>query len=227
MFGIIDYESKSDEGVRCVAQRKLTGRQRQVLEYLVNAVRDKGYAPSVREIGHALGLRSPSTVHQHLVALEQKGCVRRHGDRMRALEVVDKTLVQNGASVVLPLVGRVSAGHPILADERVDGYVAIPPRLFGDVRGCFLLRVRGDSMNGAGILPGDVVVVRPQAHAAPGDIVVALLGEDAAVKRLSLIEGRPVLKPENPAYPPIRGEFQVLGRVVGTLRAYDEVAGWA
>jgi len=210
-----------------VSQRKLTGRQRQVLDYLVNAVREKGYAPSVREIGTALGLRSPSTVHQHLMALEQKGCVRRQGDRMRALEVVDKSLVQKGESIVLPVIGRVSAGRPVLADERAEEYVAVPPHLFGDVRECFLLRVRGDSMNGAGILPGDLVIVHPQAHAAPGDIVVALLGEDATVKRLALIEGKPVLKPENPMYPPLAGDFQVLGRVVGALRAYDEVLAWA
>ncbi len=207
--------------------RKLTGRQRQVLEYLVNEVKNKGYAPSVREIGLALGLRSPSTVHQHLTALQRKGCIRRQGERMRALEIVDKSLVQNGDSVVLPLVGRVSAGQPTFADERVEEYVAVPPRFFGDVRGCFLLRVRGNSMTGAGILPGDLVIVRRQAHAAPGDIVVALCGEDATVKRLSLIEGTPTLMPENPAYQPISGEFQVIGHVVGTLRSYEEVRGWA
>lgn len=210
-----------------MSQSKLTGRQQQVLEYVVNAVREKGYAPSVREIGIALGLRSPSTVHQHLTALEQKGCIRRQGARMRALEVIDKSLVQKDESTVLPVIGRVSAGRPILADERAEEHVAVPPRLFGDVRGCFLLRVRGDSMSGAGILPRDLVIVHPQAHAAPGDIVVALLGEDATVKRLALVDGQPVLKPENPAYQPICGEFQVLGRVVGTLRAYDEVLAWA
>lgn len=207
--------------------RKITDRQQQVLDYLVNEVKNKGYAPSVREIGLALGLRSPSTVHQHLTALEQKGCIRRHGDRMRAIEVVDKSLVQNGDGVVLPVVGRVSAGQPALADEHVEEYVAVPPRFFGEVRGCFLLRVRGNSMTGAGILPGDLVVVRPQAHAAPGDIVVALLGEEATVKRLSVVEGRPVLMPENPAHQPISGEFQVIGRAVGTLRTYGEVRGWA
>lgn len=207
--------------------RKITNRQRQVLEYLVNEVKTKGYAPSVREIGLALGLRSPSTVHQHLTALEHKGCIRRHGDRMRALEVVDKSLVQNGDGVVLPLIGRVSAGRPTLAEEQIQEYVAVPPRFFGDVRGCFLLRVKGDSMTGAGILPGDLVIVRPQAHAAPGDIVVALLDEEATVKRLTVIDGRPALNPENPAYRPIFDEFSVLGHVVGTLRTYEEVRGWA
>lgn len=209
-----------------MAQRKLTGRQRQILDYLVREVKDKGYAPSVREIGTALGLRSPSTVHQHLMALETKGCIKRHGDRMRALEVMDKSLVQQGDGVVLPLVGKVSAGQPTLAEQHVDEYVGVPPRLFGDVRGCFLLRVRGDSMTGAGILPGDLVIVRPQTHADVRDIVVALVGEDATVKRLASAGETPVLLPENPAYQPIRDEFQVIGRVLGVLRPYQEVRPW-
>jgi len=207
--------------------RALTDRQRQVLEYLVSEIKKKGYAPSVREIGLALGLRSPSTVHQHLIALEHKGCIRRHGERMRALEIVDKSLVHDGDGVVLPLVGRVSAGRPILADGRPDECVVMPPRFFGDIRGCFLLRIHGDSMIGAGILPGDLVLVRPQPHAAPGDIVVALLGEDATVKRLSIAEGTPVLTPENPVYQPIRDEFRIIGRVLGTIRAYEQVHAWA
>ena len=207
--------------------RALTNRQRQVLDYLISEIKKKGYAPSVREIGIALGLRSPSTVHQHLIALEQKGSIRRHGERMRALEIVDKSLLNDGEGIALPLVGRVSAGRPILADGQPEECVVMPPRFFGDIRGCFLLRVRGDSMVGAGILPGDVVLVRPQAHAAPGDIVVALLGEDATVKRLSIAEGGPVLAPANPAYQPIRDEFQIVGRVLGTIRAYEQVRGWA
>jgi repressor LexA len=204
----------------------LTGRQSQVLEYLVKEVQDKGYAPSVREIGDALGLKSPSTVHQHLVALEQKGYIRRHGERMRALEVVDKALIQNGDSIPLPLVGRVSAGTPIFADEHVEEHVQVPRQLVGDVRGCFLLRVRGDSMTGAGIMSGDIVIVRRQAVAAPGEIVVALLGEEATVKTLALDEGTPQLMPANPAYQPIRDEFQIVGRVVGLIRAYQGVHGW-
>jgi len=209
-----------------VGTRGLTGRQQQILDYLVKEVQDKGYAPSVREIGIALGLRSPSTVHQHLVALEHKGCIRRHGERMRALEVVDKALIQTGDSVSLPLVGRVSAGTPVLAEEQIEEHIDVPRRFLGDVRGCFLLRVRGDSMIGAGIMPDDVVVVRRQAVAASGDIVVALLGEEATVKALVADEGTPVLMPANPAYQPIREEFQVIGRVIGLIRAYQGVRGW-
>jgi repressor LexA len=205
----------------------LTDRQQQILDYLVKEVQDKGYAPSVREIGDALGLKSPSTVHQHLVALEQKGCIRRHGERMRALEVVDKALIQTGDSVPLPLIGRVSAGTPILADEHVEEHVEVPRHLLGDVRGCFLLRVRGDSMVGAGIISGDLVIVRKQSVAGPGEIVVALLGDEATVKTLVLDEGRPLLMPANPAYRPIRDEFQIVGRVIGLIRAYQGVHGWS
>ena len=206
---------------------RLTRRQREILDHLVEKVREKGYAPSVREIGVALGLRSPSTVHQHLTALERKGYVRRHGDRMRALEIIDKSLVHQADALTMPIVGRVSAGYPTLADQNVDDYVQVPPRLFGDVRGCFLLRVRGDSMKGAGILPGDLAMVRPQPQANPGEIVVALLGDDATVKRLAIEEGRPTLFPENPLYMPIRQEFQIIGRVIGLLRAYQEARLWA
>jgi repressor LexA len=207
--------------------RGLTARQQQILDYLVSQLQGKGYAPSVREIAQALGLRSPSTVHQHLTALESKGCIRRHGDRMRALEVVDKSLIAAGDSVSLPLVGRVSAGPPSLADEDVEDHIEIPRRLLGDVRGCFLLRVRGDSMTGAGIVPGDIVVVRRQQTASPGEVVVAMLGDEATVKRLATEEGTPVLLPANPAYLPIRDPFQVIGRVIGLVRTYQGVYGWS
>ncbi len=201
----------------------LTPRQQQILDYLVREVQGKGYAPSVREIAEALGLRSPSTVHQHLAALAQKGYIRRHGDRMRALEVVDKTLLSRGDAVPLPLVGRVSAGPPSLASETIEDRIEVPRALLGDVRGCFLLRVRGDSMIGVGIMPDDIVVVRPQPTASAGQVIVALLDEDATVKTLAVEDGRPVLLPANPAYQPIREPFQIIGRVIGLMRAYSGV----
>ncbi len=204
-----------------VRSQRLTGRQRQVLDYLITRAQEKGYAPSVREIAAALGLRSPSTVHQHLTALEQKGHIHRNGERMRAVEVVDKTLLRGRDTVMLPLVGRVSAGPPTLADEQVEEHVAVPRGILGDVAGCFLLRVKGDSMNGAGIIPDDIVVVKRHPIASPGEIVVALLGEEATVKRFVLDEGTPILMPANPSYAPIRGEFQIIGRVIGLLRAYQ------
>jgi repressor LexA len=152
--------------------------------------------------------------------LEHKGHIHRNGERMRAMEVVDKTLLRGHHSVVLPLVGRVSAGPPSLADEHVEEHVEVPRGILGDVSGCFLLRVRGDSMIGAGIMPDDVVVVRRQPVASPGDVVVALFGEEATVKKFALDEGTPILIPANPAYALIRKEFLIIGRVVGLLRAY-------
>lgn len=201
--------------------QRLTGRQRQILDYLVKRAQEKGYAPSVREIAAAFGLRSPSTVHQHLTALEHKGHIHRNGEQMRAVEVLDKSLLRGRDSVVLPLVGRVSAGPPSLADEQIEEQLEVPHGILGDVAGCFLLRVKGDSMIRAGIMPDDVVVVKRQPVASPGEVVVALLGEEATIKKFVLDEGTPILMPANPLYAAIRGEFQIIGRVVGLLRAYQ------
>ncbi|MDR7469444.1 MAG: transcriptional repressor LexA [Armatimonadota bacterium] len=206
--------------------RPLTPRQRQILECLAVAIRRFGIVPSVREIGQAVGLRSPSTVHQHLDALERKGYIKRHGERMRVLQITERSVLPDGEEVVsLPLVGRVSAGLPILAEEHVEDMIPVPRRMVGWQDECFLLTVRGDSMVGAGIMHGDLVVVRCQPAAEPGDIVVALYGEEATVKRLRLDNGRPVLAPENPAFPVLRGEFEVIGKVVGLLRSYRQVHG--
>lgn len=166
-------------------------------------------------------MRSPSTVHQHLLALERKGFVRRDGDRMRVLKVTDRSLTAGDDAVALvPLVGRVSAGAPVLADEHVEEMIPIPRRFVGWTEQSFLLTVRGDSMTGAGIFDGDLVIVRCQEVASPGDLVVALLRDEATVKRLAIADGRPCLRPENPAYAPIFGEFEILGTVVGLLRRY-------
>lgn len=199
----------------------LTDRQRQILEHIANSIRKNGIVPSVREIGHALGMRSPSTVHQHLTALERKGYIKRYGDRMRVLEVLDKRLRPDGDSVAhLPLVGRVSAGLPLLADENVEEMIPVPRSMVGWHDDCFLLTVRGDSMINAGIFNGDLVIVHSQQTAWPGEIVVALFGEEATVKRLAQEGARPYLVPENPNYPPIREAFEILGKVVGLLRHY-------
>ena len=162
----------------------LTDRQRQVLEHIATSIRRSGIVPSVREIGSALGMRSPSTVHQHLTALQRKGYIKRAGDRMRVLEVLDRRMVG-------------------WQDDN-----------------CFLLTVRGDSMINVGIQPGDLVIVRSQPAAEAGEIVVALLGEEATVKRLLYEGGRPYLKPENPQYAPIFEEFEIIGKVVGLMRRY-------
>ncbi len=171
-------------------------------------------------------MRSPSTVHQHLRALERKGYIKRYGDRMRVLQITDRSVLPEGEEVVtLPLVGRVSAGLPILAEEHVEEMIPVPRRMVGWHDECFLLTVRGDSMVGAGIMGGDLVVVRCQPTAQPGEIVVALYGDEATVKRLTLENGRPVLAPENPAYPILRGEFEIIGKVAGLLRSYRQVTG--
>jgi len=200
----------------------LTDRQREVLEHISTSIRRSGIVPSVREIGTALGMRSPSTVHQHLTALERKGYIKRHGDRMRVLEVLDRTFLPNGRDVAhLPLIGRVSAGVPVLAQENVEEMIPVPRKMVGwQDDNCFLLTVRGDSMINAGIHHGDLVIVRSQAMADPGEVVVALLGEEATVKRLANDGRRPYLQPENAHYAPIMEEFEIIGKVVGLMRRY-------
>ncbi len=199
----------------------LTDRQRQILEHIAHSMRKNGVVPSVREIGHALGMRSPSTVHQHLTVLERKGYIKRDGARMRVLEVLDKRLRPDGDTVAhLPLVGRVSAGLPLLADENVEEMIPVPRTMVGWHEDCFLLTVRGDSMINAGIFDGDLVIVHSQPTAQTGEIVVALIGEEATVKRLAQEGARPYLVPENANYSPIREEFEILGKVVGLLRRY-------
>lgn len=200
----------------------LTDRQREVLEHIATSIRRSGIVPSVREIGTALGMRSPSTVHQHLTALERKGYIKRYGDRMRVLEVLDRTLMPGGDNVAhLPLIGRVSAGVPLLAQENVEEMIPVPRKMVGwQDDNCFLLTVRGDSMINAGIYHGDLVIVRSQPTAEPGEVVVALLGEEATVKRLAIDGGRPYLLPENAHYAPIRDEFEIIGKVVGLMRRF-------
>lgn len=207
-----------DEALR--AKQPLTARQHEILQHVAACIRRSGIVPSVREIGFALGMRSPSTVHQHLSALERKGYLRRDGDRMRVLEITDRTALPDGEVVSLPLVGRVSAGTPLLAEQQIEEMIPIPRRFVGWSDESFLLTVRGDSMIGAGIFDGDLVIVRCQTTAGPGELVVALMGDEATVKRLQVADDGPYLRPENPAYAPIRGEFEIIGKVVGLLRRY-------
>jgi repressor LexA len=216
MFGIGWVEEVKDP-----VTEPLTERQHEILRHIAASIRRKGIVPSVREIGHALGMRSPSTVHQHLMALARKGYLRRDGDRMRVLEITDRDMLHEGEEVVsLPLVGRVSAGVPLLAEAHVEEMIPIPRRFVGWNEESFLLTVRGDSMTGAGIFNGDLVIVRCQPTGLPGEIVVALLNDEATVKRLQYDGERPMLCAENPAFAPIRDEFEILGKVVGLLRRY-------
>ena len=199
----------------------LTKRQQEIFDFIKKYSAKYGYPPTVRDIGKAVGLASSSTVHAHLANLEKIGLLRRDPSKPRALELLDraaegvKSLVQpNG----LPLVGHVAAGQPVLAEENIEDYVEVPA-VAGGEEGEYLLRVRGDSMKDAGILEGDFVVVRPQETAQDNDIVVALVGEEATVKRFFRENDHVRLQPENPVMEPIRSkEVRVLGQVVGVLR---------
>jgi repressor LexA len=176
----------------------------------------------VREIGKAVGLASSSTVHAHLANLEKYGVLRRDPTKPRAIELLDRA-VEQVKSIVrpdgLPLVGQVAAGSPVLAEENIEEYVDVPS-LAGGAEGEYVLRVRGESMVDAGILPDDYVVVRPQDTAQDGDIVVALLGEEATVKRYFRESDHIRLQPENASMEPIRSrDVRVLGRVVGLFRS--------
>jgi repressor LexA len=199
----------------------LTGRQREIWEFIVDYVGRRGYPPTVREIGDAVGLASPSTVHAHLANLERSGLLRRDPTKPRALELVGHE--RSEPTRRLPLVGDIAAGGPVLAEENVEGYLGVPEPLS---RGGeeFLLRVKGDSMIGAGMLDGDYVVVERQSDARNGDIVVALAGADesadeATVKRFFRENGRVRLQPENDALEPIYADHvQILGKVIGVFR---------
>jgi len=204
-------------------QKGLTRRQQEILDFILAEINRKGYPPSVREIGHAVGLTSSSTVHSHLAALEKKGYIRRDPTKPRALEVLDFRLTDKGISPDkvrnVPLVGRVAAGTPLLAQENIEDNFAIPSELAGD--NTFMLRVKGESMIDAGILDGDYIVVRQQPTANNGEIVVALVGDEATVKRFYKKGDRIVLKPENKLMEPIIvPDATILGRVIGLMRKY-------
>ena len=208
----------------------LTERQRQILEFLTSYVDSHGYPPTVREIGEAVGLASPSTVHAHLANLERAGVLKRDPTKPRALELTSRReqppVPPARADDVhrLPLVGEIAAGGPLLAEENVEDYLAVPEPLARGDGDEFLLRVTGDSMIQAGILDGDYVVVRRQPEARNGEIVAALVGADesadeATVKTFYREDGRVRLQPENDALEPIYADHvHVLGKVTGVFR---------
>ena len=209
---------------------KLGKRQIQIYEFICSYSEEHGYPPSVREIGAAVGLASPSTVHMHLKVLEDEGYIRRDPKKPRTIEVVAKDdpagarLAQVGqdldrGTVSLPLVGRVAAGTPILAEQNVEETLTLPTSIVGDASS-FILRVRGDSMVNAGILDGDYVVVKEQHDAHNGEIVVALIDDSATVKTFYRERDRVRLQPENDTMEPIYvDDLQILGRVTALIRS--------
>ena len=204
-----------------MVELNLTKRQQEIFDFVKKYSARYGYPPTVRDIGKAVGLTSSSTVHAHLSNLERLGLLRRDPSKPRAIELLDRA-VDNVKNIVrpggLPLVGHVAAGSPILAEENIEEYISVPEVAGGD-EGEYILRVRGESMKNAGILEGDFVVVRPQETAKDGDIVVALVGEDATVKRFFKEEDHIRLQPENETMEPIRSkDVRVLGCVVGVFR---------
>ncbi len=207
----------------------LTKRQQEIFDFIKRYSAKYGYPPTVRDIGKAVGLASSSTVHAHLANLEKLGLLRRDPSKPRAIELLDKAMGDvvdnvkgNVRSLVrpgLPVVGAVAAGQPILAEENIEEYVNVPT-VAGGEEGEYVLRVRGESMKDAGILEGDYVVVRPQETATDGEIVVALVGEEATVKRFYKELDHIRLQPENSAMEPIRSkDVRVMGRVVGLFRS--------
>lgn len=210
--------------------QKLTAMQQKIYDYIANTVRNQGYPPSVREIGEAVGLKSPSTVHFHIKHLEELGYISKSGRKGRALTLTERAAPAAAAPALaqeaempsgrVPVLGDVAAGSPILAQECIDDYISFDTQ--GRDGEFFALRVRGESMLNAGILPGDLVVVHRQPTAQNGEIVVALLEDEATVKRLSRRGGEVWLLPENENYSPIDGRYaSILGKVAAVLRTYS------
>lgn len=201
---------------------KLSQRQQAILDFISNQVKEKGYPPSVREIGDAVGLASSSTVHGHLSRLEKKGFIRRDPTKPRAIELLKKDAdpEYDLETVRLPLLGKVTAGQPITAIENIEDYYVLPKRIVGDEDRSFILRIQGDSMINAGIIEGDYVIVRQQQSANNGDIVVAMTEEEeATVKRFYKEDNYIRLQPENDALEPIiLSNVTILGKVIGLLR---------
>lgn len=190
--------------------------QSKILEFIKQEIELKGYPPSVREIGKAVGLKSTATVHGHLNELERQGYIRRDATKPRALEVLDSS---RGRTV--PLVGKVTAGIPILAQENIEDYLVIPRDTAARGDDLFALRIEGESMIEAGILNGDIVIVRKQPDAENGDIVVAMIEDEATVKRIFYEPDQVRLQPENPHMDPIYAdEVTVLGRVAALFRQF-------
>ncbi len=199
---------------------KLTKAQKRVLDFILQHIRERGYPPTVREVARAFGYRSPLSAKQHIDALVRKGYLRRASGVSRGLSLAMP--LSNASSLSLPVVGTIRAGSPILATENIEEYITVSRELFPLEEG-FGLRVVGDSMKDAGILEGDIVIVRPGVEPTQGDIVVALVEDEATVKRLFIEDGTVILKPEHPDMRPMRfkaADVKILGKVVGLIRRF-------
>jgi repressor LexA len=225
MFGRCGPNGYLDANTSSRRSPVLTERQQQVLDYIRETVSSRGYPPSVREIGEAVGLSSPSTVHAHLNSLVEAGAIRKDPSKPRALVVIDETStpqVDDRTVRDIPILGRIAAGTPILAAEHVEDVMPLPTELVGEGP-VFLLEVKGDSMINAGIHEGDLVAIHSQPDARDGEIVAALIdGEEATVKRLRRRAGKVILESENPAYEPMvfTEGIELIGKVVSVLRRY-------
>lgn len=200
-------------------KEQLTERQAKILDYIRYVTRVRNYPPSVREIGEAVGLSSSSTVHNHLNQLERKGLIKRDPSKSRTVQLVENADVEGKrrGAVAIPVIGNVAAGQPILAEQNVEDHVLLSQDVAQE--GWFMLKVRGDSMVNAGILDGDMVIVKPQQEAPNGTIVVALVDDEATVKRLDRSNGQIRLVAENPRYEPIiANHASMVGAVKGVLR---------
>lgn len=206
--------------------RGLTKRQEAILQYVMDYIQRMGYPPSIREIGKQFEIGSLRGVTVHLDALQRKGYISR-GVTPRSIRIIHPAYQASRRVVMLPLLGNIAAGAPILAQENVEELIPVPQEMVRNIEGAFLLRVRGDSMIGEHIMPRDLVVVKPQETATHGDLVAVLLGEDATVKRIHFDPGNVRLMPANPAYEPItvdREDARVIGKIVGLMRDYEGMA---
>ncbi len=201
----------------------LTQKQQLVLDYVVRYTDAQGYPPSIREIASAFGFKSLRGATIHLDALEKKGYIKRESTS-RSIKIMRADASGDKSGLVsLPIVGTIAAGTPLLAVENIEGEMRVPKSMLGGTRNAFLLRVRGDSMVDAHITDGDLVIIRPQQSAENGELVAALLGDEATVKRLRVSDGDAALTPANPAYQPIPrkdADARLIGKVIGLLRSY-------
>ena len=204
----------------------LTKRQESILQFVLEYVQNEGYPPSIREIGAKFDIGSLRGVTVHLDALEKKGYISR-SNTPRSIKVTHPHYQTSNRVSMLPLVGSIAAGSPIIADENVEDLIPVPSEMVNKIEGAFLLRVKGDSMSGEGIMPRDLVMVKPQRTANQGDLVAVLLGDEATVKRINFSKDGVKLMPSNPNYEPIPVEQEnsmIIGKIVGLLRDYEGMA---